>query len=409
MRNVDRTAPPVGGAAGGAQVPAVDRVLVCLYVALAALPFVAMKLHAGDHAIAGRLPPAPYPQRSFAALKNETFQRAYTDWFESKLGFKGYAIATDNSILFHLFHETKPGSAVKLGDDGVLFNDEDTAYYNKNGAWLPAPPRVDQLATKIAALQSQLRARGRALVPVLTPTKTTVYRDKIADQWRRPLGEPRPSELTIYEAFRRALIAKHVEFVDARAMLLSGQLARDDVWRPYARHWSDYGACVVMKAVAARYAALTDRAPLPYDCTLARQEQPLTHDDFDLWRLLNIWSPPEPDRVEPVAIHSDHSPVAAPPNLLVIGTSFCWNLMRDAGKARVFGTVHMDYYDKTLVPWPDGAWSQVQPGTPEWRRVFLGADLYVFDLFEGYLLSPDDTYVDTFLSAMMASSSSPSE
>ena len=52
-----------------------------------------------------------------AHLSNN-YGQAYTAWFESRLGFKGYSVTTDNALLFHLFGETKTGSQVMIGNDG---------------------------------------------------------------------------------------------------------------------------------------------------------------------------------------------------------------------------------------------------------------------------------------------------
>ena len=385
----------------------VDRLLVCLYVAFAALPFVAMKLHAHDHALFGAIPPSPYPKRSAEAFLDESFQKAYTTWFESRIGFKGVAITTDNSLLYHVFGETKPGSSVRVGN-GVLFHAEDIAYFNKNAWALPAPERVAKTADRIAELQRTMRAHGQALVPVLIPPKTVLYRDAIPDQWRRDLGEPRPAELAVYEVFRLALIARRVDFVDMQAIMLGNDYARDDLWRPYARHWSYYGACIAMKEIAKHYTVLTGRA-LPYECNLKYEHATRTHVDFDLLLLLNTWAPPHPVRLEPFAEHPPRETGESGPKALFIGTSFCWNLVLDAEHAHVFGKLQLDYYDKTLFSIPDNVPTEVHPNTAQWRAQFLGNDLYVLDLFEGYLLAPDDTYVDTFLSAMTASSSSPIE
>ena len=375
---------------------AFDRLMVVLYLVAAVLPFAAMKLGWHDHEIFGSLPRAPDPKPSLEAVRSEEFQKGYTAWFETGLGFKGFQIATDNSLLYHLFRDTKSGSQVMLGKDGFLFKDEDLAYYNKTGAQLPDQARVDALADKVATMQTRMQHQRRAFVPLIIPSKTTLYRDKVADLWTRDLGDPRPSDQQIYVAFKRALDARKVAYVDAREMFMSGQTPRDMLWGIDGRHWSVYGSCLALREVTRVYAELTNRASIGYDCPVKRAAQPRSHDDFDLWRLLNVWGLARQPKTIPVVSHGAPAPGAFRPSLLLIGTSFQWELLRHAGSSQLFGKLYMNYYNKVFVVWPADAHLAVKPHTDEWRGITLDNDLYVLDLFEVYLLAPD-TYVDEVL------------
>jgi hypothetical protein len=375
---------------------AFTRIMVGLYLAIAALPLAVMALELPDHEIFGALPPAELPEPSVDEFRSEGYQKAYTAWFESRLGGKGYSIATDNTILYRLFRDTKPGSAVGLGRRGVLFKDEDLAYYNKDGDDLPPQAKVDALADKIGALQALLAAHHRALVPLIIPSKTTLYRRDVPPLWTRDLGQPRPSDLKVYDAMKRALDARHIRYVDARALFTAPGVVPEQVWGRQGRHWTTYGACLAMRDVMRDYAALAGLAAPAYDCLPAREWRPTAHDHFDLWNLLNLWRPPRINQLVPLVQHAAPPPASATPSVMFVGTSFCWNIMYDATASQRFGEMHMDYYNRTLVAWPADIHTDVRPYTKEWRDVFLGKDLYVLDLLEVFLLAPD-TYVDEFL------------
>lgn len=373
-----------------------DRIMVCLYLAVAVIPFAAMMLKMKDRAVFGSVPPTPYPTPTLATVRSEEYQKAFTAWFESRLGLKGYAVTTDNAILYHLFGETRFGSQVMLGEDGVLFKDEDIAYYNKDGPALPSQDRVDALADQIGALQARLAADGKALVPLIIPSKTTIYRDKIPARWTRALGQPRPSDTRIYEAFRRALDARKIVYVDGREILTTSAHDREMLWGLEARHWSTLGACLAMQEVVRAYGRLTGTAIEPGRCAAKRKWHPRTHEDYDLWRLLNMWMPPRPTRNIPSVDYEWPQPASWRPSTMIVGTSFCWSLIRYANDSRLFDKIYMDYYNRTLVEWPANIHTEVHPRTKAWREVFVGKDLYVLDLFEVFLLAPD-TYVDEFL------------
>lgn len=380
---------------------ALDRIMVVLFFAAAALPYAAMKLGARDHEIFGRLPPAPYPeQRTLAAFTSEELQKTFTAWFESKLGFKGYSIAIDNTLLYHVFHDTKPGSYVMLGDGGVLFKDEDIQYYNKSGAALPAQAHVDVIADRIADLQQRMRARRRAFVPLIIPSKTTLYRAEIPAFWTRDLGQPRPSDERVYAAFTRALDARKVVYVDARAMFMSGSERRELVWGVDGRHWTEYGACLAMRGAVHAYNELTGNPPLGLECVERSKPGPAAHEDYDLYRLLNVWGlARQPDHIPDVEHRVPPPTTARKPGFVIAGTSFCWGPLYQAEKSGLFGAMHMNYYNKLIVEWPKNVHTTLVPNTKEWRDAFADKDLYVLDLFEPFLLAPN-TYVDEFLEEM---------
>jgi hypothetical protein len=81
---------------------------------------------------------------------------------------------------------------------------------------------------------------------------------------------------------------------------------------------------------------------------------------------------------------------------MLIGTSFQWQLLRDAGNSHRFGKMFMNYYDRLFVEWPKDVHTTVDRRSDSWRAAMLDNDLYILDLFEVYLLAPD-TYVDEVL------------
>jgi hypothetical protein len=372
------------------------RILVSLYLAIAVLPCAAKALKLRDHSIFGALAKAPKPALSADGVRSEDYQKAFTAWFDSHLGWKGYSITTDNAILLHAFHDTKPGSGLVLGERGVLFAIDDIGYYNRGVDQLPSPANIDALADRIGALQAVLRAQHRALVPVIVASKTSVYRDAIPRTWTRAFGELRPTDLGVYRAMKRALDARGIAYVDAREILTAAGVQRDQVWGPEARHWSTYGGCLAMREVMRAYAALTGTDEAPYDCRPGPRWRPSGHDEFDLWNLLNTWRPPRIRKIRTWAVHEPPPDGAARPSVMFVGTSFCWNIMYDAFDSGRFGQVHMNYYNKTLVEWPADIHTDIHPYSPEWRALFLDRDLYVLDLFETYA-GGVDTYVDQFL------------
>lgn len=366
--------------------PRLDRILTCLYIALALLPASAMLLHCKDHRLDGALPRTSPPALTAAAVWREDYQAQLTSWFELDLGLRNWAIWIDNTLLFHGFGETKWGSHVAIGRDDVLFERDDINYVNKAGAALPDPREVDKLAEHIASLQQRLRGVHRALVPIFVPSKTTIYRDELPDLWLRPFGEPRPSTERVYLAMKRALDARRVVYIDGIALLSHAAESRSLLWGMSARHYSNYSGCLCVREIVQRYAELTGTEPFDYPCQANLKPAMRKHSDLDLFRLLNAWDVPH-DPLQRDVLH-EPLPSAPPPDApraLWISSSFGWVMMGDAELSRRFAQLHIDYYNNTVFEAGTHVSFDAKQHDDRWRSVFLTRDLYIIELNETYL------------------------
>ncbi|TMQ23539.1 MAG: hypothetical protein E6J90_10430 [Deltaproteobacteria bacterium] len=325
------------------------RITVCVYVALLVLPGAAMLGRIHDHPIAGALAAKPWPAPSLAAVRDESFQRGVTEWFDSEIGFKGYSIYIDNTALYHAFKETKVGAPTLRGQDG-----------------------------RVAELQTALRAQHRAFIPVIVPSKTSVYPDKVPARWTRALGTPRPTDVGVYLVMKRALDQAGVAYVDARKLFARSSEPRERLWAPQARHWSDYGACLALREIVRIYVATTG-TPFAFDCIPTQISGWLWHPDYDLMNLTNAWGIAR-DPMRWLATYPLRPPRQFRPTTLLIGSSFMGELVANIDSSKMFGRRIIDYYDATF--YGVSFAQEVHPHTDPWRAVVLDNDLYIFDLFE---------------------------
>lgn len=360
-----------------------DRSLVCLYMAFAMLPAIAMIFGWPDRPLTGALAPAPMPALSFEAVKTEKFQHETTKWFEQSLGYRNHAIVVDNTLTYHLFGETKFLARVIVGRDGVLFERDDINFLNKAAL---AQDKLDSVADKVALLQTRLRARGRAFVPLLVPSKTSIYGDAVPERWQLQFDGPRPAD-SLSERVRKAFDRRNIIYVDAGDVLRSPSTPRHLMWGRQARHWSDLGACLVLREIGVRVAELTG-APLDIPCAYTLGRVLRSHDDYDLLRLLNVW---RAHHDKQTAIVSYPAPGSAPrPSLTFIGTSFEWQLVRVAQETRRFGEIFLAYYNWILYAVTRRIEVEnAEVGSPLWRDGLAAPDIYVYELFETYLLGDE--------------------
>jgi len=358
-----------------------DRTLVCVYVAIMIAPLLAMLVRFEDHKINGALPKQPRPSLTVEAVTSEAFQKGFTGWYESHLGLKGFSIYADNTILYRIFGETRYGANVRIGDDDVLFELDDLSFYNRLGDTLPSVTQIEEQADIVASLQQRLRAEGRAFLPMLSPSKATIYRDTVPSRWRRDLGEVRPSD-RMYTLWKAALDRRRVAYIDVRELMAHSGQPRAVLWGPSARHWSPFVACLVLRDGMAKYVALGGVPAADYACELSLERGAIEHDEFDLWRLTNAFAP-RPAKTVPMARHAPVPPGSARPSLFLMGTSFCWMLLREAEASGRFARQIMNYYNRVF-ELPDSR-EAVEPGSSNWRERTLGNDIYIVDTYEIYV------------------------
>lgn len=367
---------------------------VAAYLALTLVPLFAMITGLRGPRFYGVLEEVAPPRLSLGAMRAERFQRTTDAWFQHHLGLRSFSIAFDGGLLYHLFGEAKHGSTVFVGEDDTLFIADDLNYFNKHGGDVTGATYLHELAGKLAALQRALARRGKALVPVLVPSKTSIYRDKVPRQWTAELGEPRPTDVETYHGALLAFAAHGLRFVDARALLTTRPEWRHLLFGPQGRHWTRYGACLVLAEVATQYAQLTGATRPPHDCQLKMEPVVRSTSDLDLLALMNALFT-RPTYVASPISHYDPAPPGPRPRLAVIATSFGWQLMEQAEHSGRWGEIHLNYYNNTIYSAGDGSSRPLEVGSPLWRAATLDKDVYVLDLFEVYLMK--GAYVDRFL------------
>ena len=375
--------------------------LVCAYLVVAGLPVFAMLAEIEPRPLEGAFPPAPSPTLTLAGVRSEQYQTQLVQWFEGSLGLRALSVRLDNTLLYHVFGETKFDSHVRIGSDDFLFERDDITYYNRSGAQLPAARDFDKLADDIARLQAVLRARGKSLVPLFVPSKTTFYPDKVPPLWTRDIGQPRPSTERLYLTMKRALDARGVVYVDGIELLLGSAAPRDLLWGRQARHFSAYAGCLLVHAALARHAELTRTPPLDYPCVPELGRAHRAHPDVDLFRLLNAW---RADR-DWTGRNVDHTPVPnrpAPhaPRTMWIATSFGWVMTDEGARSGRLPETHLAYYNGTLFDMGRGYSYPIKAFDDTWNAAFPTRDLYVLELFETYL-APSNYFIADAVGALL--------
>ncbi len=321
----------------------------------------------------------PAPSLGLATVRDETFQKAATAWFDQRWGLRGYAVRTDNSLVSSLFGESRTNNVV-VGRDGTLISGEDTNYMNRSDP----PDDAIALAKTIARIQGKLRARGKVMIPVLMPAKTSFFRDAVPSEARRRnvFGL---ADTNLYAAFVRTLEAEEVAFVDGRKLLAERRAL--DVFAPTGRHWRVSAACRVLQATldVAR-PELPELGEDQIDChTHVDPNASIEEEDYDLFRLQNTWRR-KPAGVDVEVLDGAKGTPALKVPTLFVGSSFLYKFIQISRELEVLRPSLFYYYNASVVDTTTvRITKKVEPFTEEWRKDTFSKRLFIVGLLETYI------------------------
>jgi alginate O-acetyltransferase complex protein AlgJ len=252
-----------------------------------------------------------------SALISGAAQKAISTGFAQKQPVFPISVRARNQFLYSAFNLSGAPSIV-VGKAGQLYEKLYIREFCARGAASDAA-RIDAWASKLAAIQKGIEARGKRFVFVITPSKAARLVQYLpADVACLALARGSTEKLAPYLA---ALDAQGVAYVDAASLMT--RAARDypiDLFPRGGTHWNLLGAGLAARDMSRRLDA-DGKSPLPaYDFDW-RQENVADGTDADLLKLLNLlW----PDNHYPVAALDGRSARACEkrPRVFAVGGSF---------------------------------------------------------------------------------------
>lgn len=334
---------------------------------------------------------APKPTFRFATIRNETFQKEATAWFEQHWGLRGYAVRTDNTIGVRVFGESRTDQHAAVGRNGVLFTRDDLAYVNR------AEPSdaVIALAKQFGRVQTKMRNRRVVLLPMLIPSKTSIHRDAVPSSWQRRGGFGR-SDADLYGAFVRTLRETGTVFVDARALLTSEGRRPEEIFEKTGRHWRPWPSCRALQAsLDAVRPEIPELGTDQIDCHVEPDPNaPLAGDDFDIFRLLNTWDK-KPKGVEIDLYAGKKGGTNLHISTLFVGSSFVWNFAHMSRELDVLSPSLVYFYDESVTdPKTKILIKKVAPFTDDWRKDTFSRKLVLVAVLETFLPVDGQKFLD---------------
>lgn len=317
-----------------------------------------------DRRLAGVEADVPAPHLGPRTWHAGSFAAGVEPWMARHFGLRGYAIRIANQLNFSLFG-TLPknmGTAIDVGRDNWLFEHEYVRFHQ--GRYPMKPHHAVRFARQAKELRERLLKRGIALVVLVSPAKPEIYPEYL------PAGmEPDEKALGLTPARDQVIAAMRrecVPVVDARERLLrwKSEPSTPPLFPAFGTHWNLYAAQRVLQDVwnTAREDA-PSLPPIP-PVTGHRMVRP-SSTDLDLKGLLNlVWYHPAPDVPQAEFGDAVQAPsrddLARMPGVLLVGDSFCFQLMESLYRSRCAGFGRLLFYFRGRYEYPYAAMAATQ-------------------------------------------------
>lgn len=200
----------------------------------------------------------PLPPQGVPELERwtSTFER----WFGDHLGMRDRLLELRSRLLVQGF-ERSPAKEIDLGPGDEVFLAEARALDVARGARAFTAPEIEAWQRVLERRSAWCRQRGIEHVVAIAPEKSTVYRDRLPERYRR-VGPTRLEQLAPKFAASTTL-----RFLDLAQALESERASDRGDERAYYRlgtHWTDRGAFAGYSAIAHELAR-SFRAIVPFE------------------------------------------------------------------------------------------------------------------------------------------------
>lgn len=203
---------------------------LCVPMILTVYPFIDIE------PLEGSFEEKEQPKFTWDSVYTGGYQKAMEEYINEHTGGRPYLVRINNQLDFWAFNKAN-ANGVLIGKEDYLFEESYIdAYY---GADFIGEKKVKDKIQKLERVSDSLHAHGVELVVAFAPGKGSFYPEYFPDHLR--LEKKR----TNYEAYKEAIEASNVRFMDLKSWFLSMKSSSKYPLFPKGGiHWSSYGEVI---------------------------------------------------------------------------------------------------------------------------------------------------------------------
>jgi alginate O-acetyltransferase complex protein AlgJ len=324
------------------------------------------------------------------------FQISVEQWLKQNIGFRGFFVKLDNQINYSMFSEFSRNHPRKiiLGKNKYLYEEPYIDSYNRIN---PIPLKdLENTAASLKMLQDRLLKRNVRVLLMITPSKATIYPEYIPERY---ILRDNLSRQDNYETLLPILKKNGIHFIDGRQMFLD--LKHESVpslFTSSGSHWSLYGGYLFTARLMERIEQLLGKRLVHIKCRRVIPSREPIELDKDIARLGNILFTRAlfTEYIYPET-YPDAPAGSYRPNILMVGTSFCWNIIPYLESSRVFSRFDFYYYFNTDYTYPGKIQRHIDRDRVDWEREIFTRDIILIETNEISLSECGFGFIETAL------------
>lgn len=321
---------------------------------------------------------------SWQNLISQKFQSAFESKYQKLSGVPPFLIRTDNQLSYSVFNQvsSNPRANVLLGNNDHLI---ERLYLRDANRTIKAPPqKLSETVSLLYKFQQYLANKKVGFLLIISPNKPSFYPESVPTRLRVPGYEDRFSQL---QFFTQELSKLGVNFINSPAVLKDQEKNFPYPMFPTTgTHWSELGGCLAAKEIMTRAEKILGKPIRQFDCRIEGERDRPVYQDADLLRLTNLWFPNSLNRPAPkirrVRTSADE---ALRPRILIVGSSFCWELLRNFEKVNATTENDFLYYFKRHVQHSSSGGHKINRATFDFDRYLNTKDLVVIEINQAFL------------------------
>lgn len=284
---------------------------------------------------------AVFPELSFKAWKEGSFQKDFENWYNRKYGLRDYLVRTENQLNYFLFNQLNQD--ILLGNKNNLLTRSYVIDYL--GFRKIAKDTFITFADNLKKMQDYLEKRGIKFILIIAPSKASVCPEYIPDYYMKYKNKYN-SIKTNYEKLVPLLDKYGVNYLDGHKFCVNLKTRTTyPVFPKGGIHWSHYAGFLFSQEIVNRMRAMVNRNINTVKLSNIKLLKDPFDTDADIAKLTNLWDidpfiePSVYPEAEKVIFRDSYKP-----NILFIGDSFMYTPLYWLNKFELIDSRSEFYY-----------------------------------------------------------------
>ena len=321
----------------------IKKLLFALFIIILLIPVTQSNLHFFEfNKLKGAYKYTEKPTEIKRNWFSKYYQTNYDKYFNDHLGFKNLFVRLNNQIQFSLFDKTSVKKTI-VGKDGYLFEKTYiTEFYGQNYI---GEEQVKQETKGLKEIQDYFKKKNIDFFPVILTGKGSYFSEYIPNRFVTK------NKQTNYQEIANQLSREGVFYMDLHKYFL--ELKKTSKYPLYPKtgiHWTQLGATIAIDTVLKTIEKRNNIDLVDYDYSDIKYCDTLRNTDNDIGEAMNLMWEPDYNKMAYPNIKYDTKKQYKKINILMIGDSYCFNILRTNILQTVGNKVELWYYNKGIEP-----------------------------------------------------------